>query len=601
MTTRPEVWGSRGAVSSTHWLASSAGAAMYDQGGTAADAAVAAGLVLQVVEPHLNGLGGDVTILVRDADTGQTTAVCGQGPMPATATIEHYQGLGLDSVPGSGLLAATVPGAFGAWMRLLAEHGRLPLRTVMEPAIHYAETGVPLLPKAAEMIAAVRPVFTGHWHESARVFLDRDGAAPRAGQRWANPDLAATYRRLLAEGEARGKSREGVVEAASDAFYRGFVAEVVDGYVTRRAELDATGEAHAGLLTGQDLARWYPEAEATVSLAFGDRVVHKAGPWSQGPVFLQQLALLADLDPRTEFLGPDHVHRVTEVAKLAFADREAWYGDPRFAEDVTAALLDPDYTRARARLLGDTASLDLRPGAVAGRPARLPDLPLVELAATEPPWLVQLREGVPVTVQMALTATQTSGDTCCTTAVDARGTLVAATPSGGWLKSSPVLPGLGFPLGTRGQMAWLDAGHPNALAGGKRPRTTLSPTIVERDGRGELAFGTPGGDQQDQWTLHAFLAHTVFGLGLQESVDAPAFHTDHVPTSFAPRRAAPGTVTVEAGVGQRTVDALEARGHTVKVVADRTLGKVCFAATDEPGSCRAAASPKGNQAYAIAR
>ncbi len=215
---------------------------------------------------------------------------------------------------------------------------------------------------------------------------------------------------------------------------------------------------------------------------------------------------------------------------------------------------------------------------VDGRLPHLPDLPLMDLDATDPPWLVQLQEGVPVTVPMAMLATQTSGDTCFVTTADRRGNLVAATPSGGWLKSSPVLPGLGFPLGTRGQMAWLDAAHPNALAPGKRPRTTLSPTIVEHAGGGGLAFGTPGGDQQDQWTLQAFLAHTVFGLGLQESVEAPTFHTEHAPTSFAPRRAAPGTITVEAGVGERTIAELEARGHDVRVVADRTLGKVCFSA-----------------------
>ena len=599
MITRPEMWGSRGVTSSTHWLASAAGAAMYDHGGNAFDAAVAAGLVLQVVEPHLNGLGGDVSILLHDRATGRTRALCGQGPMPAAATIEAYRRRGLTYVPGSGLLAATVPGAFAAWMRLLEEYGTLRARTVMAPAIHYASAGAPLLPKTAEMIASVRPVFIEHWPESGRVFLDGEGRAPCAGQRWRNPDLADTYTRLLSEGEARGRSREGVIRATSDAFYRGFVAETIETYVTHHEVLDATGRANAGFLTGHDLSRWSAEEEATVSLAFGEQVVHKAGPWTQGPVFLQQLALLGDLDP-DDFLGAGHLHLVTEAAKLALADREAWYGDPNFTEDVTARLLDPSYSKERRALIGDTASLELRPGVVDGRWPRLPDLPLRELDATDPPWLVQLQEGVPVTVPTAVLATQASGDTCCVTTADQLGNLVAATPSGGWLKSSPVLPGLGFPLGTRGQMAWLDAAHPNALAGLKRPRTTLSPTIVEHAGRGRLAFGTPGGDQQDQWTLQAFLAHTLFGLGLQESVEAPTFHTEHVPTSFAPRRAAPGTITVEAGVGERTVAGLEARGHEVRVVHDRSLGKVCFSAVDRD-ACRGAASPNGSQAYAVAR
>ena len=600
MTTRPEMWGSRGVTSTTHWLASAAGASMYDHGGNAFDAAVAAGLVLQVVEPHLNGLGGDVSIVFHDRATGRTRALCGQGPMPEIATIETYQRHGLTYVPGSGLLAATVPGAFGAWMRLLEEYGTLRLRTVMEPAIHYASTGAPLLPKAAEMIDAVRPVFTEYWQESGRVFLDRDGRAPRAGQRWCNPDLARTYTRLLDEGEARGRSRDSVIRAACDAFYRGFVAETIDAYVPHHEVFDSTGRAHTGLLTGQDLSRWSAEEEATVSLPFGDQVVHKAGPWTQGPVFLQQLALLGDLDPH-DFLGADYVHRMTEAAKLAFADREAWYGDPDFTEDVTPWLLDPGYTRERRNLIADVARLELRPGVVDGRPPRLPDLPLQELGTVGPPWLVQLREGMPITVPTALLATQASGDTCFATTADNRGNLVAATPSGGWLKSSPVLPGLGFPLGTRGQMAWLDAGHPNALAGLKRPRTTLSPTVVEHAGRGALAFGTPGGDQQDQWTLQAFLAHTVFGLSLQESVEAPAFHTEHVPTSFVPRRASPGPITVEAGLGERAIAGLEARGHVVKVVPDRSLGKVCICAVTDRNSCRGAASPNGEQAYAMAR
>lgn len=601
MTTRPQVRGDRGVVSATHRLAASAGAAMLDSGGNAFDAAVAAGFVLHVVEPHLNGLGGDLSIVVHDATTGRTRAVCGQGPMPAAATIGRFDELGMGHVPASGLLAATVPGAFGAWLRLLEEYGTLPLRTVIEPAIHHAAVGTPLLPRAAEMIAAVQPVFSGHWPTSARTFLRSDGRAPGPGERFANPDLAATLTRLLTEGEARGGSREAVVAGARDAFYRGFVADTVHDWVTATPVLDDTGVAHAGLLTGDDLAGWEAGDEPTATVGFGDRTVHKAGPWTQGPVFLQQLALLEpDLFGRSpEFLGVEHVHQVVEAAKLAFADREAWYGDPAVVPDRTAALLDPDYTRRRRALLTDRASTVLRPGDPDGQRPRLPDLPLGELDPTDPPWLVQLREGIPVTVAAALAATRTNGDTCTAVAADRSGNLVAATPSGGWLKSSPVLPGLGFPLGTRGQMAWLDAAHPNALAPGKRPRTTLSPSVVLRDGRPELAFGTPGGDQQDQWTLQAFLAHAVFGRDLQSAVESPTFHTEHPPTSFAPRRSRPGWVTVERGVGEETIDGLRRRGHNVRVVSDRTLGKVCMVGVGAAG-CHGAASPNGAQAHAVA-
>ncbi|KLO61786.1 gamma-glutamyltransferase family protein [Dermacoccus sp. 147Ba] len=600
MTTRPEMWGDRGVVASTHWLASAAGSSMLDRGGNAFDAVVATGLVLHVVEPHLNGLGGDLAMLVHDGASGTTRAICGQGPMPATATIGHFEGLGLDHVPASGLLAATVPGAFGAWMRMLEEYGRLPLREVVEPAIDHARAGVPLLPKAAEMIAAVAPVFTDHWPTSASVYLRSDGTAPIAGERLRNAQLADTLERLCAEGYAKGRSREGVISAARDAFYRGFVAEVVDRHVTSQSMLDSTGDHHRGLLTGDDMAGWHPGIEETATYRFGDCTVHKSGPWTQGPVFLQQLALLDGTElARTDFLGPDHLHLVIEAAKLAFADREAWYGDPIMTANRTAELLAAGYNAKRRTLIGDHACGELRPGSLAGVPGRLPRIPLTDLEPTDPAWLTQLREGIPVTVAKALEATRTNGDTCTAVAADAEGNMVAATPSGGWLKSSPVLPGLGFALGTRGQMAWLDADHPNALAPGKRPRTTLSPTIVERDGRAELAFGTPGGDQQDQWTLQAFLAHAVFGRGLQEAVESPQFHTNAPPTSFAPRRSMPTSVSVEPGITDSTITELRRRGHDVRLAPARSLGKVCMAAVTSDG-CRGAASPNGAQAYAIA-
>jgi gamma-glutamyltranspeptidase/glutathione hydrolase len=591
---RPETAGPRGAVATTHWLATQAGMAMLDRGGNAFDAAAAAAFVQQVVEPHLNGPGGDVPIMVHRPGEG-VRVICGQGPMPAAATRDRFQDLGLDSVPGSGLLPACVPGAVGAWLRLLSEYGTLRLGEVLAPALHYAEYGHPVLPKAAEMIAALAPLFRTEWAESGRTYLP-NGEPPAPHSRLRNPALATTYRRLVDEAGDNG-TREAQIERAITAFYAGFVAEAIDKYLATAEVADATGRRNGGLLTGDDLANWRAGVEDPVSLGYRGLEVHKPGPWSQGPVFLQQLALLGPLDLASAGRGSaDHVHTVVEVAKLAFADREAWYGDPAHANVPLEALLSPAYSDDRRALLGTEASGVLRAGAPEGRVPWIPEATGEPLAARDPSWLTQLDDGIPAVVRL----TQASGDTCCVSAADATGNMVVATPSGGWLKSSPVIPGLGFPLGTRGQMAWLLDGHPNSLAPGKRPRTTLSPTLVLRDGRAHLAFGTPGGDQQDQWTLNFFLNHVDFGLSPQAAVEAITFHTDHPPSSFIPRRARPLALVTEPGLDPAVLRELRRRGHEIDLVAPYSLGKVCATAFTTDGLVQAAASPRGQQAHAAA-
>ncbi|WP_030623003.1 gamma-glutamyltransferase family protein [Streptomyces sclerotialus] len=596
MLSRPELKGARGAVAATHWLAAAAGMDMLSQGGNAFDAAVAAAFVTQVVEPHLNGPAGDVPILAYDARTARVDVICGQGPMPRAATIEAFRDQGLAAIPGSGLLAACVPGAFGAWMRLLRDHGRLTPAQVLAPAIGYAEKGFPILPKAAQMIDVLAPLFREEWTESGRTYL-RGGKPPAAGARTTNPELARTFRLLAEESQAAGGGRERQIEAAETAFYEGFVAEAIDKFVTGTPMLDATGQRHAGLLTGDDMASWRATVEAPLVGEYRGHTVHKSGPWSQGPVFLQQLALLEGFDlSRTEPGSADHLHTVVECAKLAFADREAWYGDPDHTDVPVDILLSAEYAAARRALVEERASLELRPGSPGGR---IPVMPPVSgpAVADGPEWLRQLGDGIPAIVQL----TQAKGDTCCVSATDSEGNMVVATPSGGWLKSSPVVPGLGFPLGTRGQMANLVPGHPNAVAPGKRPRTTLSPTLVLRDGEPYMAFGTPGGDQQDQWTLNFFLQHVDFGSGVQEAVEAPAFHTDAVPSSFTPHVATPGSVVVEHGCPERVVEELRWRGHVVRIAPARSLGKVCATGRAADGLVFGAASPRGEQAYAVAR
>jgi gamma-glutamyltranspeptidase/glutathione hydrolase len=587
-TTRPELKGTFGMVSSTHWLAAQCGMAVLEQGGNAFDSAVAAGFVLQVVEPHLNGLGGEVPVLLWDVSRARPEVICGQGPVPRSASIDSIRSLGLEDIPGTGLLAACVPGAFGGWMTLLRDHGTWRLRDVMSFAIEYAETGYPLAARIADTIAMVEGLFREQWPTSAAVYL-RDGL-PSAGSRFRNADLAGTYRRLVAEGESARGGREREIDAALGAFYSGWVAEAVERHC-REEFIDSSGIAHRGWLGGSDLAAFKAGHEVPVTVDFDGWTVAKCGPWSQGPVFLQQLRLLEGLDLRSGgFLGADHVHLVTECAKLAFADRDAWYADPDFARVPLDELLARDYAGARRKLVGDRASLELRPGAPGGLAPRLPR-PSGQRVA-EGHW----------TGTGAQAVGEVRGDTVHVAAVDRQGNMVACTPSGGWLQSSPVIGGLGFCLGTRAQMLNLDPNHPNRLEGGKRPRTTLSPSLALHGGEPRLAFGTPGGDQQDQWSLEFFLAHAVFGHDLQAAVDAPMFHTAHFPSSFAPHTAEPGSLYIESRVESDVLDELRGRGHEVVEAGAWSLGRLCAVGRDpETRVLSAAANPRGGQGYAAGR
>jgi gamma-glutamyltranspeptidase/glutathione hydrolase len=584
-TTRPELRGDFGMVASTHWLASAVGMSVLERGGNAADAAVATGFVLQVIEPHLNGPGGEVPILLWDPADEQVRVIAGQGVTPAAATPERFADLGLELVPGTGPLAATVPGAVGAWLLLLRQWGTWRLRDVLEPAIGYAENGWPLLPSIARTIATVEQTFRADWPTSAATWLP----IPPAGSRMRSPVLAATWRRLLAEAEAATQDRDGQIEAARTAFYEGFVAEAIDAHV-RQPVRDSSGDVHVGLLTADDLAAWRCPVEAPTTLDYGDYTVCKTGPWGQGPVFLQQLALLSRFDlAEAGHLTPDYVHVVVEASKLAFADREAWYGD---AADVPMlALLSDGYNDERASLIGSAASLELRPGSPDGRaPALRAPLAGAGAGAAGTGEPTVSRDGV------------TRGDTCHLDVVDRNGLMISATPSGGWLQSSPTIESLGWCLGTRAQMTWLEPGLAATLRPRTRPRTTLSPSLALRNGRPYLAFGTPGGDQQDQWSLVFFLAHVHFGLDLQAAIDAPSFHSTHFPSSFWPRTAEPGGLVIEDRVAMGVIDELRRRGHQVSVSDGWSLGRVSAAGV-EPGTgfLRAAANPRGAQGYAVGR
>ena len=604
-TTRPEIRGTFGVVSSTHWLASGAGMAVLERGGNAFDAAVASAFVLQVVEPHLNGPLGEVPILAWNAKRGVAQSICGQGTAPAAATIEAFRRDGYDIIPGSGLVPATVPGSFDAWMTLLLDNGTWRLRDILEFAIGYAQNGHPLVPRIANTIGTVQDLFETHWPTSAAVYLP-GGKVPQAGKLFRNPALAGFYRRLVEEAEAVGSNREAQIERARRVWSQGFVADAIDRFSRTSRYMDGAGQCRGGFITGDDMARFRARVEKPTGLDYHGWSVLKCGPWSQGPVLLQVLAMLerddlASLDPN----GPDFIHLVIEALKLAMADREAWYADPDFFDVPLTTLLSRDYAADRRQLIGESASFEQRPGAPDGRKPLLPTRPDLTGAART---ALSGSAGEPTMANVAELETAadgtTRGDTCHVDVIDRWGNMVAATPSGGWFQSSPVVPELGVCLNTRGQMFWLDPTVPGALAPGKRPRTTLSPSMAFKDGVPTMAFGTPGGDQQDQWQTLFFLRHVHHGLNLQEAIDAPSCHTEHMTSSFWPRHARPGVLALESRFPTATVDELKRRGHQVEVGEPWSEGRLSACAVEADGDARilkAGSNPRGMQGYAVGR
>ena len=574
-TTRPVVMGRYGVITAGHYLATAAGMRMFERGGNAVDAGVAAGLALTVLKPQDNGIGGEVPILVYDPRARRVVAISGMGTAPARATIAWFRAAGIDLIPGNGFLPACVPAAFDAWVTTLAAFGTLALRDVLTPALELAAGGFAMYPALREVIVGHEATFRGQWPTTAAIYLP-GGRVPDVGERFRQPDWAATMAQSVDAEEAAlrsGAGRRAALQAARDIFYRGPIARAIARFAAETEVLDHSGQAHRGLIAYEDLAGYSTRIEEPATVDYRGYQVYKCGPWCQGPVFLQQLRLLEGFDLAA--LGHNtvpYIHTVTEAAKLAFADRERYYGDPLFARVPLEWLLSHEYAAERRRLIDPHhASLDQRAGQ-----SNTSDIP----AATE---LWAHRR-----------------DTTHLDAIDASGLMIAATPSGGWIPSSPVIEGLGFPLGTRGQMFWLDPDHPNSLQPRKRPRTTLTPSLVTRDGAPHMVFGTPGGDMQDQWTLQFFLGVVDHGLDLQAAVDAATFHTNHFPSSFYPRDAHPGSLTVEGRIPADVRAGLQSLGHHLSVTGDWANGQVCGARFD-PGSGRieAAASPRGQTAYAL--
>ena len=593
-TTRPVVMGTRGVVTSGHYLATAAGFRIMERGGNAVDAAAAMGFCLNLLEPQSNGIGGEVPTLIYSAAEGKAFAISGVGWNAAAFTIDWCREHGIDLIPGDGYLPACVPAPVDTWATALARFGTLRFADILQPAIELAEHGFPIYEGLREHLVTNREKYLTRYPTTGELYLP-GGRVPEVGEVWRNPDWANVLKRLCrAEAAASPRGRIAGIEAARDAFYTGEVAERILAFIASTPVEDASGSAHTGLLSAADLAEWRAGVEETVSLPYGDLDVHKCPPWTQGPVFLQHLALLAGDDLKA--LGQnsaDYLHLLIESAKLAFADREAYYGDPRFDTVPLDVLLSPAYTAKRRALIGGEACPHFRPGDVGkGVPAyatfnvQEDNRRALQVAGREVRDLGLGHSHV--------------GDTTHLDAVDRQGNMVAATPSGGWLADSPVIRGLGFPLGSRGQMFYLNAARPNALAPRKRPRATLTPSLVTRGGKPFMVFGTPGGDGQDQWTLQFFLNHVVFGMNLQEALDAPTITCVHFPSSFYPRPAYPNRVEVEGRLDEAVLHDLERRGHEVKLIDGWANGKVMGIRLDrERGVIAGAVSPRRSIGYAL--
>jgi gamma-glutamyltranspeptidase/glutathione hydrolase len=564
-------------VAAGHYLASAIGLRMLEQGGNAVDAGVAAGFAVALLKPQSVGIGGEVPILIHLAEQRRSVAINGQGWAPRAATIDWFRAHNVSLIPSDGFLPATVPGQFAAWCTALREFGTLSLADVLGPAVELAEGGFAMYAALRNGVLKVRQRFAEEWPTSADIYLT-NGQPLAEGDLLRNADWARTLKGAIdASLGASANGRESAIQAAIDYFYSGPVARQAVEFATNNAFEDGSGEAHRGLLSLHDFADYGGHGtgiEEPVAIDYRGVEVLKCGPWSQGPVFLQQLRLLEGFDLKQ--LGhntAEYLHIYLEAAKLAFADRERFYGDPEFVDVPLGLLLSDEYSSERRELIDRSrASMELRPGAIA-------------MAAGSG------RDRWPVV----------SADTTHVDAVDRWGNLFSATPSGGWIGSSPVVEGLGFPLGTRGQMFYLDERHANALVPGKRPRTTLTPSLALRDGEPWLAFGTPGGDQQDQWSLQFFLNVVDFDMDLQEALDAPTIHTTHFPGSFYPHESHPGEARAEARVPAEVRDELVSRGHIVNVDGPWSHGQVTAVARECNGVLSGAASPRGRVAYVMGR
>ncbi len=582
--TRPVVMGTHGVVACGHLLAARAGIKMLEQGGNAIDAGVAEVFAQSVLEFNLFGFGGEVPILIYSVKDKKVYAISGQGVAPRAATIEWFRKNNIELIPDDGFLPATTPAVLASLVVALDRFGTMTLEQVMQPAIELAEQGFPMYPGFRMGIRSIEKRLREEWPSSAKVLMP-GGNIPEVGDVFVQADLARTFKRIVeAERKARRKGRSAAMQAARDLFYKGEIAREIVRFQREFKVKDANGFVSGGLFTEEDLASYQARVEEPMRTTYRGFEVYKAGFWSQGPVFLQMLNLLGGYDLASlKHNTPDYIHVVTEAAKLAFADREKWYADPDFVKVPARGLLSKEYAAERRKLIDmASSSIELRPGDPL--PFESGGVTSGQVGRLLPP--VDFRPG--------------EKGTTGTRAADKQGNLFSATPSSGWFRTSPIIEGLGFVLGTRGQIFWLDPSKANKLEPGKRPRTTLTPTLALKDGQPFLVFGSPGGDEQDQVNLQFFLNVVEFGMDLQQAIDAPNFQSAHFPSSFFPRKASPAELGFENRFPAPVLEELARRGHIVKVEPEWSGGDVTAVMYDARRKVMfGAASPRRDKSYAL--
>jgi gamma-glutamyltranspeptidase / glutathione hydrolase len=541
--------GTRGAIAAGVEYATEAGMRMYTSGGNAVDAGISAMFAASVTEFSHFGMGGEAPILVRTKD-GKVHAIAGVGTMPKLATADFFRAHKLkpdeivdppearglkDWVPVAGVLSALVPGMVESGLVTLREYGTKSFSDVVQPAIELAD-GFPIDELRSFALLSAEKYLEG-WPTSKRVFMP-NGRILQPGEIFHQPDLARTLRAMAAAEKkalAGGASRAKAIDAVRDYFYRGEIAHKIDEF----------SRANGGLLRYEDMAAFKLQPEEPVSTTFHGYTVYKPGFWTQGPTMIEALNILDGYNLAAMKLNSaDYIHTLAEALKLAYADRDTYYGDPKFVKIPAERLLSKEYAAERRKQIGSDASLDFRPGNVEPNPPKHPFYSQIARYKIDPALLAK--------------------DTTCVDAIDKDGVAISITPSGAWLPS--VIAGeTGIPLTERAQSFLLVKGHPNELAGGKRPRVTLSPTLITAPDKTVLTLSTPGGDVQEQSLLQVFLYATLWGYNAEQAVEAPRFQTEHLVASFDNHAMSPGSLLLDERTPPSSIAELQKRKHLVEI------------------------------------
>lgn len=557
----PPVRGTKHMVGAANNMEVEAGFRILTQGGNAVDAGVATVLAAAVTEQSRFGLGGEIPLLVK-MNGKAVTAISGVGVAPARATVDYYahrtaepweHADRLPPIPSAGIRAAITPGVFDGLILALENYGTMSFAEVAQPALEYAGDGFPIAEEFANFLGDLQPIIN-NWSDSVAFFYPT-GKPPRPGDLVRMPALANTLRELAAAEKNADGNRAMRLRAVRDLFYKGSIAK----------RIAAFSESHGGLIAYEDLANYHAEIDQPKSTSYRGYEVNKPGFWTQGPVMIEALNILEGFDLKgMGHNSPRYLHTVIEAVKLAFADRDHYYGDPKFSKIPEQILLSKEYAAERRKLIDpNKASMESRPGDV-GMPTKMPD-------SAGPAGIAH--------------------DTTCVDVVDQFGNAFSATPSGAWLPS--VIAGdTGIPLSMRMESFVVTPGHPNELKPGKRPRVTLSPTLVTKDGKFAFELSTPGGDNQDQALLQVLLNIIEFGMTPQEAVEAPRFQTDHFYASFDFHRFVPGRVNLESRIPRSTMDQLGALGHRVMATGDWSNSSAPVVILSRDGVLHGGADPR---------